>query len=145
MTEGFINSCFIIPPCSQLWQTPRHCAPTRCNGHQEPSGPLRNKPELSSCLWSGRDLYHKRLLCVRCSLPRCHIFVHRCHLSSVLLEFPVSVVKGANLSGLQPAGDAMEVEGMLDHHQQSCLTQLANELTLQIPHATVHSSFVAAP
>ena len=32
---------------------------------------------------------------------------------SVLLELPVSVVEGADLPGLQPAGDAVEVEGMV--------------------------------
>ena len=32
---------------------------------------------------------------------------------SVLLELPVPVVEGADLSGLQPAGDAVEVEGMI--------------------------------
>ncbi len=33
--------------------------------------------------------------------------------ATVLLEFPVSVVQGADLAGLQPSGDAVEVEGML--------------------------------
>ena len=34
---------------------------------------------------------------------------------SVLLELPVPVVEGADLSGLQPAGDAVEVEGVVTH------------------------------
>lgn len=35
------------------------------------------------------------------------------HLSAVLLELPVPVVKRANLAGLQPSGNAVEVERML--------------------------------
>ena len=34
---------------------------------------------------------------------------------SVLLELPVPVVEGADLPGLQPAGDAVEVEGVVTH------------------------------
>jgi hypothetical protein len=34
-------------------------------------------------------------------------------LSAVLLEFPVSVVQGADLTSLQPTRDAVEVEGVL--------------------------------
>merc|ERR1719356_1146155 len=36
-------------------------------------------------------------------------------LMSVLLKLPVSVVKRANLSGLEPPGDAVEVEGVVTH------------------------------
>ena len=36
-------------------------------------------------------------------------------LVSVLLELPVPVVEGADLPGLQPAGDAVEVEGVVTH------------------------------
>ena len=32
---------------------------------------------------------------------------------AVLLELPLGVVEGADLAGLQPAGDAVEVEGMV--------------------------------
>ena len=35
-------------------------------------------------------------------------------LATVLLELPVSVVKRADLTGLQPAGDAVEMEGVLE-------------------------------
>ena len=34
---------------------------------------------------------------------------------SVLLELPVPVVEGADLPGLQPPGDAVEVEGVVTH------------------------------
>jgi hypothetical protein len=34
-------------------------------------------------------------------------------LTTVLLELPISVVEGANLTGLQPPGDAVEMESML--------------------------------
>ena len=34
---------------------------------------------------------------------------------SVLLELPVPVVQGADLPGLQPPGDAVEVEGVVTH------------------------------
>ena len=34
---------------------------------------------------------------------------------AVLLELPVSVVQGADLPGLQPPGDAVEVEGVVTH------------------------------
>ena len=33
--------------------------------------------------------------------------------AAVLLELPVAVIKRANLAGLEPAGDAVEVEGVL--------------------------------
>ena len=36
-------------------------------------------------------------------------------LVSVLLELPVPVVQGADLPGLQPPGDAVEVEGVVAH------------------------------
>ena len=36
-------------------------------------------------------------------------------LMPVLLELPVSVVKGADLPGLEPSGDAVEVEGVVAH------------------------------
>lgn len=32
-----------------------------------------------------------------------------------LVELPLPVVKGADLSGLEPAGDAVEVEGVVAH------------------------------
>lgn len=38
---------------------------------------------------------------------------HRYQLSSVLLEFPISVVEWAHLAGLEPTGDAVVVEGMV--------------------------------
>lgn len=46
------------------------------------------------------------------------ICFRRCHadlglLTAVLLELPVTVVKGAHLAGLEPAGDAVEVESVL--------------------------------
>ena len=34
---------------------------------------------------------------------------------SVLLELPVPVVEGTDLPGLQPPGDAVEVEGVVAH------------------------------
>ena len=34
---------------------------------------------------------------------------------SVLLELPVPVVQGAHLPGLEPPGDAVEVEGVVAH------------------------------
>ena len=36
-------------------------------------------------------------------------------LVAILLELPVPVVEGADLPGLQPAGDAVEVEGVVTH------------------------------
>jgi hypothetical protein len=36
-------------------------------------------------------------------------------LSAVLLELPVSVVQWTDLSGLEPSGDAVEMERMLSH------------------------------
>lgn len=67
-------------------------------------------------------------------------------LAAVLLEFPVAVVERADLAGLEPAGDAVEVEGVLfvylSAHVYRCGFK-ARILTLQLPHATVHSSLVA--
>ena len=34
---------------------------------------------------------------------------------SIFLELPVPVVKGTNLSGLEPPGDAVKVEGVIAH------------------------------
>ncbi len=42
-------------------------------------------------------------------------------LTAVLLEFPIAVVKGTDLPGLEPAGDAVEVEGMLSRIRVSKL------------------------
>lgn len=67
-------------------------------------------------------------------------------LATVLLEFPVTVVERADLACLKPAGDAVEVERVLQIRQSpSSLDQDAClwKLTLQIPQATVHSSLVA--
>lgn len=36
-------------------------------------------------------------------------------LPAVLLKFPVTVIQRTHLASLQPSGDAMEVEGMLDN------------------------------
>ena len=41
-------------------------------------------------------------------------------LMPVLLELPVSVVKGADLPGLEPSGDAVEVEGVVAHPPGHC-------------------------
>merc|ERR1719356_1933288 len=45
-----------------------------------------------------------------CSTPHKAVF-----LMSILLELPVPVVERTNLSGLQPPGDAVEVEGVVTH------------------------------
>jgi len=34
-------------------------------------------------------------------------------LATILLEFPVSIIEGANLTGLQPTRDAMEMESVI--------------------------------
>merc|ERR1719422_2362692 len=36
-------------------------------------------------------------------------------LTSIFLELPVPVVQGTNISGLEPSGDAVEVEGVVAH------------------------------
>lgn len=70
-------------------------------------------------------------------------------LPTVLLKFPVSVVEGANLASLQPTRYAVEMERVLRERStgQSANGELdmAAQLTLQIPHATVHSSLVEEP
>ena len=77
-------------------------------------------------------------------------------LPSVLLELPVAVVEWAYLSGLQPSRDAVEVECVLRRQKDvshGCHGQ-GREVrsrigkgvqTLQMPHATVHSSVVDEP
>jgi len=65
-------------------------------------------------------------------------------LPSVLLEFPVTIIQRADLACLEPARDAVEMEGVL--YGVSLSSQgyfLLRKLTLQMPHATVHSSLVA--
>jgi hypothetical protein len=64
-------------------------------------------------------------------------------LTAVLLELPISVVEGANLASLQPSGDTMEMEGVLATQSVVIHGSTEESLTLQIPHATVHSSLVA--
>jgi hypothetical protein len=64
-------------------------------------------------------------------------------LSAVLLELPVSVVKGADLSCLEPSRDAVEVEGVLLLISLAREPRSCRERTLQMPQATVHSSLVA--
>ena len=52
---------------------------------------------------------------------------------AILLELPVPVVEGANLPGLEPPGDAVEVEGVVAHppsdraflRGRRCLVRLA--------------------
>ena len=39
---------------------------------------------------------------------------------SVFLELPVPVVEGADLPGLEPSGDAVEVEGVVAHPPGHC-------------------------
>ena len=36
-------------------------------------------------------------------------------LTSIFLELPVPVAQGTNISGLEPSGDAVEVEGVVAH------------------------------
>lgn len=67
-------------------------------------------------------------------------------LVTVLLELPFSVVERADLTSLQPARDAVEVESVLKWKDVNIilyLGQLIRRLTLQTPQATVHSSLVA--
>jgi hypothetical protein len=65
-------------------------------------------------------------------------------LPAVLLELPVAVVERADLSCLEPSRDAVEVEGMLQPMLATMRSSSCGQrLTLQIPHATVHSSLVA--
>lgn len=65
-----------------------------------------------------------------------------------LLEFPFSVVQRADVTRLKPSRDTMEVESMLCIQENVRIGKIAtNErtksLTLQIPHAALHSSLVA--
>ena len=65
---------------------------------------------------------------------------------SVLLELPVPVVQGTNLSGLEPSGDAVEVEGVVTPvANQFCANEKMKKIKQDshIPQATVHSSLVA--
>jgi len=66
-------------------------------------------------------------------------------LPTILLKFPVSVVERAYLTSLEPPGDAVEVEGVLFVEPSLADVRLVavKQLTLQMPQATVHSSFVA--
>ena len=44
------------------------------------------------------------------------LFCSQVHfLSSVFLELPVTVAQGADVPGLEPPGDAVEVEGVVAH------------------------------
>ena len=58
---------------------------------------------------------------------------------SVLLELPVPVVEGADLPGLQPAGDAVEVEGVVTHPpgNRALLAGGARLVKLQITNDTL--------
>lgn len=63
-------------------------------------------------------------------------------LPTVLLELPISVVERTHLTRLQPSGNAVEVEGVLQLSVMLVLFRVCSR-TLQIPQATVHSSLVA--
>ena len=41
-------------------------------------------------------------------------------LPAILLEFPIPIVKWANLTSLQPAGNAVKVESMIAHSPGYC-------------------------
>jgi len=41
-------------------------------------------------------------------------------LCDLLVEFPLAIVQWTHLSGLQPAGDAMEVEGVVTDAPGHC-------------------------
>ena len=47
------------------------------------------------------------------------VFVHH-FLSSIFLELPVPVAQGADVPGLEPPGDAVEVEGVVAHPPGHC-------------------------
>lgn len=70
-------------------------------------------------------------------------------LPTVLLELPISIVQWADLTGLQPSRYTMEVESMLREEDMlvfgNSKADMDKGLTLQIPHATVHSSVVWEP
>lgn len=73
--------------------------------------------------------------------------LHPLHLPTVLLEFPVTIIEGAHLAGLEPSRNAVEVESMLGWLATMGTGMLFESVsiqhTLQMPHATVHSSLVA--
>ena len=47
--------------------------------------------------------------------PNIPFQIHIILLMSIFLELPVPVVKGTNLSGLEPPGNAVKVEGVIAH------------------------------
>lgn len=65
-------------------------------------------------------------------------------LTTIFLEFPIAVVERANLAGLQPSRDAVEVERVLCTMLVYVSLRSNSQIrTLQIPQATVHSSLAA--
>lgn len=66
-------------------------------------------------------------------------------LPTILLKLPISVVQWTYLTSLKPSGDTVEMEGVLFIEPSSADIRLimVKQLTLQMPQATVHSSFVA--
>lgn len=62
----------------------------------------------------------------------------------ILLQLPFTIVERTDVSCLQPSRDAMEMESVLvQSYIRSCTAKKRKGLTLQIPHAALHSSLVA--
>ena len=72
------------------------------------------------------------------------------YVSDALLQFPFTVVERADVSRLQPSRDAVEVERVLRSprvrywkKEGEGSQEKDRMLTLQMPHAALHSSLVA--
>lgn len=58
---------------------------------------------------------HFRYQLIRVTIFVCDaLMMRQFRLSAVFLEFPVSVVQGTYRSGLEPSGNAVEMESVLD-------------------------------
>lgn len=71
-----------------------------------------------------------------------------CQQATYLLQFPLSVVQRTDITTLEPSIDAMEVERVLKGRRVSTAKQMRDlegspGLTLHVPQAGAHSSFVA--
>jgi hypothetical protein len=77
-----------------------------------------SRPLRKCIIWLLRELCSWSFLYVIPRSVNCPGYLSMQILTAILLELPISVVEGADLTGLEPPGDAVEMESMLAPRRQ---------------------------